>query len=376
MVNYMKSRLVALISIASIALVGACSQPSQLLVPGSSRSLASSALRPGFSSAGRRARYIYFAGIHYNRYHLLGPGEVGVYPATATGDVAPLHVIVGKKTGLFEGGGCCVPQSAWFDPADGSVWTCRTFSKFVSKFSTNDGQDSWGNVKPSSRLVISPKTVSCGGAAVTSEGEIVADDINNAFVATWPPGSTGKAAKSREIAGPATDLFQPAQITFDSNGDYIIADECSPPKCSSNLIGGEILTFDAHANGNVSPLRLLAGVKTDLSVPDGIAFDPIHNMIYVANRNTSTITAYPAGSSGNVAPAVFIHGKKTQLWNPRAVAIDKAGYLYVGNEPVVPGPPPGSILVFAPGANGNVAPIQIIEGSKTGLAEVNGLSLY
>lgn len=375
----MKTKLLSLISIASVALVSACSQPSQLSMPGTGASQLVSAQIERDASTSQRAKYIYFGGVQLSvqggQGGFLGPGELGVYSATAKGNIAPMHVIAGKKTGLFEAGGCCVPQSAWFDATDSSIWTCRTFSKFISRFSTNHGQNSWGNVEPADKLAISPQTVSCGGVAVTNNGEIVADDINNAFVVTWRPHSIGNAAPVRKIAGRATDLFLPSAIAFDSQGDYIVSDRCSPPKCSSDY-AGEIVTFDANANGNVAPLRLLAGVKTQLSGPDRIAFDPVHNMIYAANLYTSTITGYPAGSSGNVAPTIFIHGKKTHLWNPDAIAIDKAGYLYVGNEPLVPGPPPASILVFAPGANGNVAPVQIIEGSKTQLAEVNGLSVH
>jgi hypothetical protein len=375
----MKATLVTAISIAAIAFVSACAQPSQSPLPGAVPNAKAHAARAGAgSSAARRARYIYFAGIQTNTNGgpggFLGPGELGVYPATANGNVAPSHVIVGEKTGLYEGGGCCVPQSAWFDSADGSIWTCRTFSKLVSRFATNQGQSSWGDVKPSATLVISPKTVSCGGVALANDGDVVADDVNAAFVATWAAGSTGDGAPIRKIAGAATGLFLPSQITFDDKGDYIVGDRCSPPKCSDDN-AGEIVTFDARADGNAAPLRVLAGAKTQLFGPGRIAFDPIHNMIYAANIYTSTITGYPAGSSGNVAPTIFIHGKKTQLWNPDAIAIDKAGYLYVGNEPIVPGPPPASILVFAPGANGNVAPVQMIAGSKTQLAEVNGLSV-
>ncbi len=353
----MKSTLFTLVSIALVAFVSACAQPSQSLVPGAIGAQAETA-------ATARARFIYFAGIQSasGGGGFLGPGELGVYPATANGNVAPLHVIAGRNTGLFEGGGCCVPQSAWFDAADGSIWTCRTFSTLVSRFATNRGRRSWGNVKPSGTLVISPKTVSCGGVAVAKNGDVVADDINAAFVATWRAGATGGAAPIRTIAGPATGLFLPSQITFDDEGNSIVSDRCTPPKCSSDE-GGEILTFGANAKGNASPLRVLAGAKTQLSGPNRVAFDAVHDTIYVANIYTSTITGYP-------------HGSKTHLWNPDAIAVDKAGYLYVGNEPIVPGPPPASIVVFAPGANGNVAPVQIIEGSKTQLAEVNGLSVY
>lgn len=365
----MKTILATVVSIASLAVVSACTPlSSQLQVPFQPNSQSRASIE--------RARHIYFAGVQVTPSGFLGPGELGVYPASANGNVAPAHVIVGKKTGLFGSGGFRVPQSAWFDSEDNSIWTCASFSKFVLRFSTNHGQSSWGNVKPSGKLLISPRTVSCGGVALTNAGEIVADDINKAFVATWPAGSTGSAAPIRKIAGPATGLFLPSQITFDRDGDYIVSDQCTPPKCLSEGFNGEILTFNKNADGNVSPLRVLAGAKTQLAGPDRIAFDPIHRMIYAANLFASTVTAYPAGSSGNVAPTIFIHGKQTQLFNPDAIAIDKAGYLYVGNEPLVPAFPPASILVFAPGANGNVAPIQIIEGPKTHLAEVNGLSVY
>lgn len=373
MTRTMKATLVRLASIVSICLVSACGQPPQSIVPGAGSS--QTALQSGFGSGtARHARYIYFAGIRLAR-GFLGPGELGVYPATANGNVAPLHVITGRKTGLNEDGGCCVPQSAWFDPATNSVWTCRTFSKFISRFSLNQGARSWGNVKPSDTLLISPKTVSCGAVALGRHRDIVADDINKAFVATWPADSTGSSAPIRKISGSATGLYLPSQITFDGKANYIVSDRCSPPQCSGTY-SGEILTFDARANGNVSPLRVLAGAKTKLSEPNRVAFDPTQNMIYAANLATSTIAAYPAGSSGNVAPTIFIHGNKTQLRNPDAIAIDRDGYLYVGNEPIVPFHPQASILVFAPGANGNVAPIQIIAGPKTNLAEVNGISVY
>lgn len=366
----MNVRTVRLLFVVFVAALTACSQPSQVLMPART-DIAQPHLQ--------RARYIYFAGIQPippgQGGGFLGAGQLGVYAATANGNVAPLHVIVGKKTGLLEAGGCCVPQSAWFEPSNGSIWTCRTFSKFVSRFSTNAGDGSWGNVAPADRLTISPHTVSCGSVELTKKGDIVADDINKRFIATWRSGSIGTAAPIRKIVGPATGLLEPSQITFDDKGNYIVGDRCTPPQCSGKY-RGQILIFAPNANGNVAPSRILSGRKTRLSSPNRVIYDPVHKLIYAANFATSTITAYPAESSGNVAPTIYIHGSRTHLWNPDAIALDKAGYLYVGNEPVVPGPPPASILVFAPGANGNVAPVQIIAGSNTKLAEVNGISVY
>lgn len=122
-----------LFSIGVIALLSACTQPGQSSLPRFA------------ASKTKRAQLIYFSGIQLSEAGpggFLGPGELGVYPATANGNLEPTHVIVGKNTGLFEDGGYCVPQAAFFDPADSSIWTCRTFSNFIDRFSTGRGRSS------------------------------------------------------------------------------------------------------------------------------------------------------------------------------------------------------------------------------------------
>ena len=49
----------------------------------------------------------------------------------------------------------------------------------------------------------------------------------------------------------------------------------------------------------------------------------------------------------------MISGQLTQLAQPQGIAVDAAGYTYTAN------PSAGSVLVFAPGADGNVAPARM-----------------
>jgi DNA-binding beta-propeller fold protein YncE len=49
------------------------------------------------------------------------------------------------------------------------------------------------------------------------------------------------------------------------------------------------------------------------------------------------------------------------LQQPHGVTLDGAGYLYVADCDS------NAILVFAPGANGNVAPVRTISGANTTL---------
>lgn len=123
-----------------------------------------------------------------------------------------------------------------------------------------------------------------------------------------------------------------------------------------------VLFFARNANGNVRPAGEISGSNTMMNEPYGLAMDSQNNL-YVSNYN-DTITVYAAGSQGNVAPIRAIAGNKTKLNNPGGLAIDSQGELYVGNSPNNTG---GWINVYAPGANGNVAPIRQIRGKNTEL---------
>jgi len=98
--------------------------------------------------------------------------------------------------------------------------------------------------------------------------------------------------------------------------------------------------------------------------------------LYVGNAATNTVTIYDADARGNAAPARAIGGSKTGIACLEQEAVDARGYLYVANLSRVPSVPAsctdagrndvsGNVLVFAPVANGNVAPVRIIAGPAT-----------
>ena len=59
---------------------------------------------------------------------------------------------------------------------------------------------------------------------------------------------------------------------------------------------------------------------TGLSVPVDLNFDSSHN-IYVANRNGNSVTVYAPNANGNVAPIRTITGSNTQLSAPSGLAL-------------------------------------------------------
>ncbi len=188
-------------------------------------------------------------------------------------------------------------------------------------------------------------------------------------ITIYPAGSDGDTTPIATIAGARTGLDNPFGVAVDSSGKIYVA----------NFAGGQgtggVTVYPAGSNGNVTPLATIAGDSTGLDNPGGIAVDS-SGKIYVANRgggrtNASSITVYPAGTNGNVKPIAVIAGPNTGLDDP-CIAVDSSGKIYAGNAT-------DSITVYAAGSNGNVKPIATIagpyNGDKTEISQPNGIAL-
>ncbi|MGP8099314.1 MAG: NHL repeat-containing protein [Candidatus Cybelea sp.] len=86
--------------------------------------------------------------------------------------------------------------------------------------------------------------------------------------------------------------------------------------------------------------------------------------IYVGNFNNS-VTVYPLKANGNVAPVQQLSGSNTGLKDVWAVAVDDAHNIYAANYDGNLDPD-GDLTVYASGSNGNVAPIATIDGPASG----------
>ena len=171
--------------------------------------------------------------------------------------------------------------------------------------------------------------------------------------------AAGTSSAIRTISGLNTGLNAPNGIALGRNGNAFVAN-----------YGGSVTGYSAGANGNVAPFRTIAGSNTGLNGPYGIATDALGSgIVYVANRyggpsKTGSITVYAGGTNGNVAPIRTIAGSNTGIAGPYGVAVDAQGSIYVANGSG------NTITIYAPSANGNVAPIRAISGhldSPTGI---------
>jgi hypothetical protein len=159
----------------------------------------------------------------------------------------------------------------------------------------------------------------------------------------------GNVAPVRTIAGSKTQMgLGLGGIAVDSTGvSYVTS------------VNGGILEYAPGANGNVAPIRTITGSTTGPVDGYELAIDSSDNL-YLANGND--IKVFAPGAQGVATPIADIVGPATKIGLVEGVGVDAAGNVYAVDFEKV------AILKFAPGATGNVAPIATIAGDKTTMA--------
>ena len=303
-----------------------------------------------------RASLIYASGLQRSSTNPY-PDALAAFPATSTGNVVPFRFINGSYTQLY------APESAAMG-AGTDIWTCNLDGAILHFAAAANGN-------PSPNWSIAGSNVpmhECGGMTVDAAGNVFATDIQGynkpALLLMWKRGMNGNVAPSRVYGGSRTLLEAPAKVAEDLKGRIWV----------TNVVGSALLEAFGSTGGNVAPIVRIGGSSTQLTEPIGLAIDPHTQDIAVTQGYGNDVLFFAPNANGNAAPLRRIFGGNTGLEFPDAVAIDGAGYTYVANCPVRKGRQ-ASIVVFAPGANGNATPVQVIEGSNVWFSCIEGLSV-
>jgi hypothetical protein len=89
---------------------------------------------------------------------------------------------------------------------------------------------------------------------------------------------------------------------------------------------------------------------------------PSNSAIVVASATNNSILEYAPGANGNAAPANVIQGTHTGINNPSFAAFDPDGNVVVTNMGT------NSVTEYVPGSNGDATPVRTIIGTHTGLS--------
>ncbi|MEO6991420.1 MAG: hypothetical protein ABI202_07865 [Candidatus Baltobacteraceae bacterium] len=126
---------------------------------------------------------------------------------------------------------------------------------------------------------------------------------------------------------------------------------------------GKVEVFPLDAREDVQPERVLTGPQTLLSSPGDFAWDAQGNLYVIDAGFFSSsrqlvpqrVLVFAPGASGNVAPIRVIAGSKTGFNGfGSGIAVDHSGDVFVAQSVDC------SVPIFAPGARGNVAPIAVL----------------
>ena len=149
-----------------------------------------------------------------------------------------------------------------------------------------------------------------------------------------------------------------------------------------------VVVYRREATGSEAPLRVLRGPQTELADPHGIAVDPGHDELLVANHGNwapltqeeaeaqgghfalPSINTYAMDARGDDKPTRKIQGAQTQLNWPMGLSLDAAH-----DEVAVANYGTNSILIFRRDASGNVAPVRVIKGDRTGVLGPMGVAI-
>ncbi|HYL28122.1 MAG TPA: NHL repeat-containing protein [Candidatus Nitrosotalea sp.] len=197
-----------------------------------------------------------------------------------------------------------------------------------------------GNVKPEVNISGSNTTLyNPDSLAIDKADNIYAADDGGTQVAVFASSAHGNVAPARVIGGSNSNLGPTEGLTINAYGELLV----------SSYSNNDITEYEAHAKGNVTPINTIGGSNTQLNSPAGMVIDP-NGDLFVANTWGASITVYAGNAKGNATPIRVIQGSFTALSAPFALALDQNGRLLVADEN-------SGVLVFAKGANGNVAPL-------------------
>ena len=192
----------------------------------------------------------------------------------------------------------------------------------------------------------------------------------------------GVEAPLRSLRGPATGLADPHGIAWDeANKEIAVANHGNYRGLAKNMGLGctlvnanevndseagqfqppSITTYPATAKGDQKPRRTIQGPATQLDWPMGLAVDPIHNEIAVANNGDNSVLFFRRTAAGDIAPIRAIRGPRTRLNRPMGLAIDtKNDEVWVANFA------DHTAVAFNRSDGGDQAPKRIIRNAPAG----------
>lgn len=298
----------------------------------------------------------------------------------ANGDVAPSRVIAGGATLLTS------PAGGAFESNEGVIYVADFWGQAIRVYPAYAD----GNVSPL-RVLDSPYLGQVRTLALATEYDELLTTGSGCCLVAFPRTASGNAAfPIRSVswgggAGSVTQLNYPNVLTYIARTDEVVLADSD----AAEPYAPKLLVFNRTDSGNVAPKRVVKGVLTGLGAYIGglvhhAASQRLFVLSLIENPDTTKsarVLVFDDQADGNAVPLRTIAGPATGLdlegsASPTGLAIDHTRsrlIVSIGNYDQASG---NRILVFLLEANGNTAPVQVIQGAQTTLAGSLGAPIW
>lgn len=287
---------------------------------------------------------------------------LSLFSSLAQGQMAPYRQIAGPSIQIREGRfGSYEPNQQLIYISDFRGQAVRVFPAFAS-----------GNVAPI--RVIDPPSIgqTRANAPVFAHGELGVIEYG-CCIATYPLDASGNRVTSiRELDWGAggTGVFDPSVLLYiPATDEYVVLDQEPPPSYASRIV-----FHHRTSSGSVPPSRLISGAG--VANARGMAYDPATRRIFVLREDAAPpatdrpgiISAFDDLASGDVVPMYEI--TSPDLFVPPGNQFAGLGFDPYTNRLMVSstrygGTPDDNRLVALPAdAIGSTSAIQILSGSN------------
>jgi hypothetical protein len=247
----------------------------------------------------------------------------------------------------------------YVDPRSGDIYSVNNDTTDLLVIFEHQAE---GDVPPTRELETPHGTYAIAVDEEAQEMYLTVEHTNSIVV--YRKQAAGDEQPLRTIAGFGTQLEDPHGIAVDpENGLIIVSNHGNGRERSGDIVYGKfempsITFYPLKAEGDVAPLRIIEGPRTELNWPAHVWVDSARNELYVANDGDDSILAFNLNDSGDVAPKRRIKGPNTELRNPTGVFLDAENdEIWVSNM--------GNhrATVYPRTANGDVAPKRVIRSA-------------
>ena len=249
----------------------------------------------------------------------------------------------------------------YVDPTSGDVYSVSNDTMDTLVVFPREAQ---GNVAPKRELYTPHGTY---GIAVDEQAQEMFLTVQHTnAVVVYPKSASGEDQPIRRLAGDRTELEDPHGIAVDSKNGWIFVSNhgnvknTDPPRVG-RFEPPSITVHPLQASGDTPPIRIIEGPRTQLNWPSHLFVDPEHGELYVANDVGDSVLVFRTTDSGDVAPARILGGPKAGLKNPTGLFVDmEHDELWVSNMGN------HSARVFPRTADGDVEPLRVIRSAPAG----------